>query len=195
MKRQVQKEGTRRRLLDTAYQVICEKGLIGVRVSDIAQAAGVSHGTVFVHFASLEELIAEVTAECCGRIARRTHELAAASASLEELLRAHLAGIEEYEPFYTRLVIENRLLPQAVRDAWIGIKSAISFHFNQTAIKELPGENAALLFNTWMGLIHYYLTNSDLFAPEGRVIPRYADTLVTFYMKISTGLAREAKDE
>jgi len=41
-----------------------------------------------------------------------------------------------------------------------------------------------------MGLVHYYLTNGDLFAPEGRVIPQYADTLVGFYMKMAAGLGR-----
>jgi len=190
MSRQLQKQETRRRLIEAAYQVICDRGMLNTRVSDIAQAAGVSHGTVFVHFESLEELIAEVVAEYGGRIARRTHELASQSATLGDLLRAHLAGIVEYEPFYVRLVIENRLLPQAVRDVWIRIQSAISFHFSQLAERELPGADMALLFNTWMGLVHHYLANGDLFAPKERVIPRYADTLVTFYIKLAEGIGR-----
>lgn len=191
MKRQAQKEETRRRLLQTAYETICERGIMNTRVSDIAHAAGVSHGAVFVHFASLEELITEVTEEYGRRIALRTHELASSSASMEALLRAHLAGIGEYEPFYTRLVIENRLLPQTVRDAWIGIQSAISFHFSRAVARELPGAqgDAALLFNTWVGLVHYYLVNADLFAPEGRVIERYAETLIGFYIKMTAGFA------
>jgi len=188
MSRESQKEETKRRLLAAAYRVICEKGLLGVRVGDIAQAAGVSHGTMFVHFDSLEELIAEVTVDCGHRIVMRTHELADKSVRMEDILRAHLAGIGEYEPFYTRLVIENRLLPQTARDAWIGIQSAISFHFNQAAEKELPDADAALLFNTWVGLVHYYLTNGDLFAPDGHVIERYAETLIAFYIKMVKGL-------
>jgi len=195
MSRQLQKQETRRRLLDAAYQVICERGLMNTRVSDIAQAAGVSHGTVFVHFESLEELIAEVVAEYGGRIVRRTHDLASQSACLEDLLRAHLAGIGEYEPFYTRLVTENRLLPQSVRDGWVELQSAISFHFSQLAGRELPGTDTALLFNTWTGLVHYYLANGDLFAPEGCVVARYADTLVGFYMKITAGLAGKPEDK
>jgi hypothetical protein len=111
------------------------------------------------------------------------------------LLRAHLAGINEYEPFYTRLVIENRLLPQAARDAWIGIQSAISFHFSRIVTKEWPSADTALLFNTWMGLVHYYLINGDLFAPEGHVVSRYTETLVTFYIKLTAGMAGEAKKE
>jgi AcrR family transcriptional regulator len=195
MSRQIQKKETRQRLLDAAFQVICEKGIVETRVSDIAQAAGVSHGALFVHFASLENLISEAVETCGQRIALRTHELASQSTGLEGLLRAHLAGINEYEPFYTRLVIESRLLPQAARDAWIGIQSAISFHFSRIVTREWPRADTALLFNTWMGLVHYYLINGDLFAPEGHVISRYTETLVAFYIKLTAGMTGEAKKE
>lgn len=195
MKRQTQKEETRRRLLETGYRVICEKGLLRTRVSDIAQAAGVSHGAVFVHFESLEALLAEVTEEYGRRIALRTHELAATSARMDDLLRSHLTGIVEHEAFYTRLVTENRLLPQGARDVWIGLQSAMSFHFSRVAAQEWPEAkmDMALMFNTWVGLVHHYLSNSDLFAPEGSVTERYAETLIAFYMKMMAGFAGKEK--
>ncbi len=195
MSRQEQKEQTRRRLVETAYQVICQKAIIGTRVSDVAQAAGVSHGAVFVHFESLEALIAVVIEEYGRHIAMRTHELAAASAEMADLLRAHLKGIAEHEAFYTRLVIENRLLPQAARDVWTGLQSAISFHFSRVAAQVWPEAqtDTALMFNTWVGLVHHYLVNGDLFAPEGGVMERYAETLIAFYMKMTAGLAGKEK--
>ena len=195
LKRQSQKEQTRRRLLETGYQVICEKGLLRTRVSDIAQAAGVSHGAVFVHFESLEALIAEVTEEYGRRIALRTHELAATSARMEDLLRAHLTGIGEHEAFYTRLVTENQLLPQGARDVWIGLQSAMSFHFSRVAVQQRPDADTdmALMFNAWVGLVHHYLSNGDLFAPEGSVTERYAETLISFYMKMMAGFIGEEK--
>ena len=76
-----------------------------------------------------------------------------------------------------------------MRDVWSGIQSAVSFHFSQLAGREL-GADTVLLFNTWMGLVHHYLANGDLFAPKERVIPRYADTLVTFYIKLAEGIGR-----
>ena len=195
MKRQTQKEETRRRLLETGYRVICEKGMLRTRVSDIAQAAGVSHGAVFVHFESLEALLAEVIEEYGRHIALRTHELAATSARMDDLLRAHLTGIGEHEAFYTRLVTENRLLPQGVRDVWIGLQSAMSFHFSRVAAQEWPEAemDMALMFNTWVGLVHHYLSNGDLFAPEGSVTERYAETLISFYMKMMAGFAGKEK--
>lgn len=198
--RQIQKKQTKDSLIKAAYEYFSTHGILSTRMSDIAQAAGVSHGTVFLHFKTQDALITEVIETYCGKIAQRTHELESSSASFHELLTAHLASIGEYEPFYTRLVIENRLLPAASRDAWINLQSAISFHFAQVVekesdlkiIKEIP---TYLLFNMWIGLIHYYLANGDLFAPDGKVLERYGETLVSTYIKMIQQKTGDEKDD
>lgn len=185
--REIQKEQTRALLIRTAYDVFCRMGIMRARASDIAQAAHVSHGTVFVHFVSMDALIEEVVAVYGQRIALRTHELAHGRAQLAELLRAHLNGIMEFEPFYARLILENRLLPPGARDSFIGIQSAISFHFSQAL--EHDASYAAevppyFLFNLWVGLVHHYLSNGDLFAPDGGVICRHGDMLIKNFLTL-----------
>ena len=191
-KRQIQKEKTKELLIRTAYEVFSSRGIMAARMSDIAEAAGVSHGTVFLHFQTQDALIEEVVESYGQKIAMRTHGLADTSEHFEELLRAHLDAITEFEPFYTRLVIENRLLPPGARISWIALQSAISLHFSlvydrgseKAFNKRVPPH---MLFNMWMGLVHYYLGNGDLFAPEGNVIRRYGDTLIQNYMLLLTG--------
>ena len=39
-----------------------------------------------------------------------------------------------------------------------------------------------LVFNGWLGLVHYYLSHSDLFVVEGSVLDRCGDELIDFYM-------------
>ena len=151
-----QKEQTKALLLKTAYEVFSVKGIMNTRVSDIAQAGNVSHGTIFVHFRSMEALIEEVVAFYEQKIALRTHELSYSCDHLSELLQAHLDGIMEFEPFYTRLIIENRLLPPGARDSFIAIQSAISFHFSQVVQRERKSAQddavpSYLLFNMWGG--------------------------------------------
>jgi AcrR family transcriptional regulator len=177
-------------------------------MSDIAHAAEVSHGTVFAHFQTQEALIEEVVENCCYQIAMRTHALADNCENIEALLKAHLNGIMEYEKFYTRLIVENQMLPSGARDSWIGVQSAMSFHFSQVCDRDKDlraitahgadksGSAAAadagtsgripahMLFNLWMGLVHYYLENGDLFAPEGNVLRRYQDMLIDSYIKL-----------
>ena len=180
--RQQQKEQTRALLLRTAYDVFSERGIMNTRMSDIAQAAGLSHGAVFVHFPTREALIEETVEAYGGQIAARTHALADDCGSLDELLRAHLDGISAFEPFYTRLVIENRLLPTGARDSWMGIQSAISFHFARVAKQRAVPPH--MLFNLWIGLVHHYLAYGDLFAPEGNVLKRHGDTLIQSFMAL-----------
>lgn len=188
-KRQLQKEQTKQLLLRAAFEQFEKNGIMGTRMSDIAEAAHVSHGTVFVHFETQEILITTVIEEFGKKMVARTHELASGTGSVREVLQAHLNGIMEYEGFYTRLVIEARMLPPASRNTLIMINSAISHHLSHAAQREMQAGTIAqmpihLLFNTWMGLINYYLTNGDLFAPEGSVLERYGQTLLDHYMSL-----------
>lgn len=183
--RQLKKEQTKAALIKTAYDIFSAKGIQGTRMSDIAAAADVSHGTVFLHFSTQEAFIAEVVQYYCSQIALGTHERSDSCHSFKELLSAHLDGIIEYEPFYTRLVIECRMLPAEARDAFVSVQSAISFHFSKALEREgLTSIPAGSLFNMWMGLVHYYLANGDLFAPEGNVIRRYKTTLVDTFLSL-----------
>lgn len=53
---------TRDRLLDAAFAALEEKGLAGCRVSDIARRAGVTPGSIYVHFEDKAALITEALA-------------------------------------------------------------------------------------------------------------------------------------
>jgi AcrR family transcriptional regulator len=187
--RQMQKDQTRRHLIDTAIELFGSQGLTATTTVDIAKAAGVSHGTVFAHFSTQETLISAVIEEFGTRVCLRLHELVASNQTLRDVLKAHLKGLAEFEPFYTRLVIERRLLPPSARDTFVMIQSAISFHIAQAAEREilsgaLESYPIHMLFNTWIGLIHYYLANDDLFAPEGSVLERYGQELIDHYLRL-----------
>ncbi|MFT8887530.1 MAG: hypothetical protein ABF904_01775 [Ethanoligenens sp.] len=47
------------------------------------------------------------------------------------------------------------------------------------SIKKAP---VGLHFNTWMGLVSYYLIYAELFAPEGHILERYGDTRIDHYL-------------
>lgn len=53
---------TRRRILDAAALVLGRKGFSGTRLADIAKVADMQAGSIYYHFASREELVAEVMA-------------------------------------------------------------------------------------------------------------------------------------
>jgi len=190
-KRQMQKKLTRKHLIETAIKQFGENGIIATRTVDIAKVANVSHGTVFAHFPTQEELLISVIEEFGNRISQRLHELLDINSSLFEVLEAHLTGLIEFESFYARLIIERRLLPQSVSNTYIMIQSTISFHISIAAEKEMAQGTIRkipihLIYNTWIGLIHYYITNGDLFSSNGSVLKQYRVELLQHYVSLIT---------
>ena len=185
--REAQRRSTRERLLRAASKVFLRDGFLAARTSDIARAARLSHGSVFVHFPTRDALLAAAIEKLGDALARRIHDLAEADASVAEILQGHLAGLMEHEALYARLVSESPVLPSTARGALVGIQSAVAFHLSAAAEREMAAGRLRrvplpLLFNTWLGLVHHYLINRDLFAPHASVLQRHGRTLVRHYL-------------
>ncbi|GHU70928.1 TetR family transcriptional regulator [Spirochaetia bacterium] len=189
-KRQLQKEATRENILETAMRVYAEQGF-SVPVGVIAEEAGLAHGSVFLHFPAKEDLLNSTLERFFRELGEKMHCLAEADNDLETLLRGFLAIAADHEAFYKRLVLETHTLPPDMKKMLVSLRSANAHHFEMAAkrgirqgrIKKLP---LHLMFNTWMGLVYYYLQNSEWFAPGQSVIKRYKDELVSFYMSLIT---------
>jgi AcrR family transcriptional regulator len=170
--RQDQKAATRRRLLHQAERLVVRNGFATTRTIDVARAAGVAHGSVFVHFPSREDLMLTVASEMGRRLTDRLHELAAAGTGLRPALTAHVGCIAEHEELYHRLLIEGPSLPSDFRATWSGMQSAVASHILTAAEVDIRAERIRpmpthLLFNTWLGLVHHYVGNRELFMATG----------------------------
>jgi len=188
-KRNVQKELTRKKLIEVAIKLFGDNGILNTKTIDISKEAGVSHGTVFSHFKTQEELLDTVIEEVGNRIVSKLQELIDVKGTLEEILKAHINGLMEFEKFYTRLIIERRLLPESASNIYIIIQSSISFHIGEVLKEEIAKGKIIdtpihLLFNSWVGLIHYYLTNGDLFTKDGSILNNYGQDLINHYIKL-----------
>jgi AcrR family transcriptional regulator len=181
--RDLQRGATRAQLLEAACRVFARDGLTTARTADIAREAGVSHGTVFVHFPTRDDLLSAVVGTFGERVARRIHDRTAEGGSVRDVLTAHIAGLVEEEAFYARLVSEQPLLPPIARGTLVGIQSAIAWHLGPAVEREtgagtLRPVELPLLFNTWLGLVHHYVVNRDLFAPGTSALERHGPRLV-----------------
>lgn len=176
-------------MIDAATFLFAEQGLAGTRTADIAQRAGLSHGGMFVHFKSRDQLLAEVVAEIGRKITDRLHAAISDDAGLDEVLHAHLRCLSGFESAYTTFLRESRLLPEETLRTRIGVQSAISHHLNESAerameaglIRRMPKH---MLFNTWIGLVHHYLMNRELFAPNSSVLIEREDELVAHFLSL-----------
>lgn len=187
--RKEQKQQTKEHLLQVAYQEFSDKGILSTRTLDIAQSAGVAHGTLFVHFPTRENLLIHVIEKFGMQIGEKFKDLSSKKSGVKKILGAHLEILEEYEPFYARLVIEGPLLPAEVRNTIFMIQSGIAHYLEEAAkydfekklIRHIP---IHLLLNTWLGLLHYYLANRDLFAPKKSVIKTKGIEILNHFMSL-----------
>src|SRR3546814_14100758 len=93
---------TRARLIDAAKEVFEESGFLETRISDIAERAGLSHGSFYHYFDSKEQVFREV-AEAQEDLLTAPptpdgDEDAPAASENERILRANRRYLERYRP-------------------------------------------------------------------------------------------------
>jgi len=187
--RRLQKQRTRNTVTRSAVELFSRNGLRDTRTQDVARHAGVSHGTIFTHFPTRSDLVTAAIGTFAQSLTDRLYDLVRADAGLPQILAAHLAAIGEVEPMYIHLVREAADLPEPARNHWLTVQSAIGTYFGDALNAEIAAGRVtpmaqALAFNTWIGLLHHYLANHDLFAPGKSVIGEYGGQLAQHYLQL-----------
>jgi TetR/AcrR family transcriptional regulator, fatty acid metabolism regulator protein len=78
----------RERILDAAVRVFAKKGFYATRVSEVAKAAGVADGTIYLYFRSKDEILVSLFEDRVERLLAFLHtELPASSTASEKLQR------------------------------------------------------------------------------------------------------------
>lgn len=185
-KREIQKAETRKKIIEAAYKVYSRNGF-SVRTDVIAKEAGVSHGSIFSHFPTVDDLVESLINEFGCRLTEELHEKAKEINGIKGFLKVHIHLISQYESFYYQLVVDGEHIPDRGKLAFLGFQSAVSHHLAE-ALKRQEGElidiAASMLFNTWVGLIHYYIQNRKLFVKEGSVLLQHEKELTESYIKM-----------
>ena len=187
--RSLQRVETRSRILQQATRLCARRGFARTRTIDVARAAGVSHGSVFVHFPSRADLMTAVVAEMAREITDALHALSTAGASVREVLTAHVECLAAREHQIRWLLLETPMLPKGFHSAWLGLQSAVSVHLSGPVEREMASGRIRqmplhLLFNSWIGLIHHYVINRELFAPGRSVLREHGPMLVDHFMNL-----------
>jgi TetR/AcrR family transcriptional repressor of nem operon len=81
----------REKILDAAGTLFRERGYDGIGVADIMKRAGLTHGGFYGHFASKEDLAAEITARILGPEAWLERLTGAPNPSIGDVVRKYLS--------------------------------------------------------------------------------------------------------
>jgi AcrR family transcriptional regulator len=94
----------RQEILEAATRAITERGLADTRISDVAEAAGVSAGLILYYFGSKDRLLSEALTYSYDRFYLRTsREIRRISSAKEQLRRLIDLSVPGYLPEYGKL--------------------------------------------------------------------------------------------
>ena len=189
LNRKEKKKVTRDHLLECAVEEFTRQGILATKTIDVARAAGVAHGTLFLHFSTRDELLNEVVDLYGRELGEELSALEEGNSCVRDLLAAMLRVIGKNECFYARLVVEGPLLPRDVRNRIFLIQTGIALKLEKIMeegiregrLRRLP---LHLLVNSWLGMLNHYLANRDKFAPGGSVIARHGNELVEYFVNL-----------
>ena len=183
--RQTQRAKTRQILIDTTWRIFADQGISATRTADVASAAGLSHGAVFAHFSTREDLVVAAVEAYSIRFRTGLDERLVLDFTVRGFLEAHLAQVAVDEALYSRIASEGSLLPDAARSAWLNVLTNLSLRLDEAVSRLPPSAQVrklplALVFNTWIGLLHHHLSYRDLYAPDGNLVARRGVALLDF---------------
>lgn len=155
---------------------------------DLAKAAKVSHGTVFLHFPERDELILAVIDDFGAKLSLQFGGCMQ-QGKLKDLLLFHLEVLAQYEDFYHHLISELGQLPPRVKSLVFMLHAAVSWKLFETAKilmekGQLKKMTRPLLFNTWIALVQYYVTNRELLGSTLPILIEKKEELVEHFISL-----------
>jgi TetR/AcrR family fatty acid metabolism transcriptional regulator len=113
-------EGKRERILDAAVKVFAAEGFYNAKVSQIAQAAGVADGTIYLYFKSKDDLLINLFEDRMERVnANLRDAIATASSAIDRLRRIvklHLELVEQNRDMAEVISVELRQSSKFIRE-------------------------------------------------------------------------------
>lgn len=189
LSRREQKEKTRLGLIDEALSLFARRGITATTTADVAKALEVSHGTVFMHFPTRDDLVLAVIDTFGARLSAELGRRLNNEMPLRALLRAHLSVLAEFEDFYLRLVTESHALPSALRAQVYSMNASLSYRFHRAAREQMKtGEFKQLaqvpFFSTWMALVQYHVMNRDLLCEDTPILKHKGEEILRLFTQL-----------
>ena len=187
-KRKEQKEKTKENILNIAKKKFIKNGFLKTTTEEIAKAANVAHGTLFLHFKNKETLILEIFDNLLNIITNELHSLLINLVSLEDILSKYLDFVKKEEYFFSILAKEFPFYTDKLQRQIIFRESAIKNYFyiaidkgiKKNIFKKVDITTALIfLFST----INYYLANKNIFIRNTSIIYEKKNQIIKIFLK------------
>ena len=159
----------RQEIMEAALELFSQKGFHGTTMAQVAKRAGVGVGTIYQHFKSKEDLYLSPLEETCQELLSilrsQMGEGETTRETLERLLDAQRAFIEEHRTFFRLYLSEQLATLEAVRDR-LGVggeriygqffqlyREIIERGIRRRELKDLPPDH---LTRAFMGILNSF---------------------------------------
>ncbi|MBI2241289.1 MAG: TetR/AcrR family transcriptional regulator [Magnetospirillum gryphiswaldense] len=152
------RQATRRRIHDAALELFVSQGVTETSVRDLAQKAGIAEGTLYRHYASKDDLVADLFASNYAAFARRLTELDRPPQPLRQRLSTvvtEIFGFHDAQPTLFRflLLVQHQALPRMVDGQGNPVTVIRQMIEQGRARGEIPAIDPALATAMVLGLI------------------------------------------
>ncbi len=188
-KREQQKEQTRQRILEVAYRKFAEKGIEATNTADIASEAKLSHGAIFVHFKTRQEIVLKVIDDFGVELSVHITKSVGHSRTPRSILLSFTKALTKFEAFYIELLLVLPKLPENVQGSLLLVQNGFAHYLLPAVKREMEeakfkrlGESG--IMNSWFALLHYYMTNRNWYAPNKSLLKKLGKKIVNEYLEL-----------
>jgi AcrR family transcriptional regulator len=172
---------TRAKILDAAAKIFRERGYAGTRLTDIAAAAGMQAGSLYYHFESREDLVAELIRAAWERTTSSVHQavevLPGGASDLDRLctaMAAHLVSTLESNAYTSALVRILGQVPEDVRQRSLADQRLYAQYWRR--LLSAAAEAGKIRSDLDLGAMQMMLMNAlnwtvEWYRPSGRLRP------------------------
>ncbi|MBN1949337.1 MAG: TetR/AcrR family transcriptional regulator [Candidatus Cloacimonetes bacterium] len=187
-KRLEQKQKTREQIREKARIVFLRKGFLQATTAEIAEAADIAHGTLFLHFSSKELLIIEILDQVLEKVSRQIEIQLSSSLDCEQMLSSYLDFLEQEEDIFVILARELPYYSDELRRKIIFRQSIIRGHIHRViqegiTVGKLIDCHPAMAVTVFFSTVDYFLKLKPVFVEEGSVIARFKQDILEIFRK------------
>ncbi len=187
--RKQQRETTCLRVVEGSEALFGKNGISNTTTAEIARTLDISHGTLFIHFPTRDDLILAVVDRFGERLSTELKRKLSPVMPLVDQLRIHMSVLSEFEDFYLRTICEFQILPTKIRTHLTAINIELSHRFYQAAKAQMASGqlkkmSQASFFNTWMSLLTYLILNRDLFCEKTPILKHKREEILRHFVHL-----------
>ncbi len=187
--RKKNKQNTRQKILKAAKQEFIINGFLNTKTIDIAEKAGIAHGTLFFHFKNKDKLIIEIIDKELFGITGELYDLLNNTNDLEELLTRYLDFLEKEEGFFSTIAKELPFYSAELRRQIFFRESATRNYFYKAleeGIKKGTFKDLDITYtlDILFGTINYYLSLNEVFGYKNKIIKEKKEVIKKNIIKL-----------